>query len=1034
MPQLVNAQTNQVEDIGHDQAAQALQSGQYNLIKGQSTDVVDSSGKLVSLPNEQIPDALSSQEFRLPTSGDITEYQNEQKYGEGIVPTAEAAGAGLLRGATFNASDVALVKSGLTTPEALKQLAQRHEVVTPISEIAGAGAALALAPEAEGLQVASKALAAARETGDALKIAQAMKAVDAAKTAAQTTFTAADAYNPVSAVSKIGANITKAVTPEILTVPENNAIVGKILSTITPIAAKTLGSAAEGAIWGLGQNVSEDILGNADLNAENLMHSIGYGALIGGTFGSILGAGEAGFRGVKGVSKASIEDAALKHSVIEDAAKVSETGPTSMEQMQAQNQMGIEAGLEQDRPNLTRAKEINDVLAEDSKFPLNKLQMQSLTDPAAELEYKVRRDADSEIGKIARDQEMLQKQEVVQELIPKFIQRIAPDADVTSDAVEGGQKVVDSIKRIQKEQGDASKPFFDMLDKLGVKEIENPDEMLPIITKSIPGAEKLIAIKPEGTPGAGQYFMKKWTSRSGVSEGAYKHLKQVVDAMNEEHLSITEVRNMRNLMKNDISWTKPTDATQLTELRKNLMDYIQGEVDKQVPNVAVRDEMKKYALKAENQRIMEKILGGSFTNPQFGKGIETEKVLNNIFRSRENIVAARDIMGNDFNTALADYMSNKIAAATDPIKGLSSAQAGNLFKKQSLVNMQEAFAQHPEILAKLRASIDKAKLTADAKPGNPSMTAPYSEMIKKMKGVGDLLLHPTQIPGKVVNYAAGLLDERSQRAYMDKILAGQAEEDLAKKQRLYTVFSKIERIKNKFANSVDKSADAIFSASKALPGPAAAALTPDKFDAESKKLTDLATNPQAFLDKLDASTKDFHDIAPTITGSLHTASVRATEFLQSKLPNQEPPTPFSTPRKPSSSEIARFNRYYQVVQNPMVVMDQIKKGTLTSESVETIKTVYPQIYNQMTTALMNKITPETLAKMPYSTKLTLSMFMNTDLTHSLKAENIMSAQVSTQMQKMGQPTAPPKQARSLSKIDMSNQLLTPIQRTARRGQ
>jgi hypothetical protein len=53
-------------------------------------------------------------------------------------------------------------------------------------------------------------------------------------------------------------------------------------------APKMLGSAVEGAIYGAGQLISENALGNAEINAENILASTGTGALLGGAAAGIF--------------------------------------------------------------------------------------------------------------------------------------------------------------------------------------------------------------------------------------------------------------------------------------------------------------------------------------------------------------------------------------------------------------------------------------------------------------------------------------------------------------------------------------------------------------------------------------------------------------------------------------------------------------------------------------------------------------------------------------------------------------------------
>src|SRR5580698_3784695 len=122
---LVNASTNQPETVPYDAAQQALTSGTHNLRSGQTTNVLNPDGALVSLPNEQIPDAISAG-YKLPTQAHIEEHNNQQQYGEGTENELKAGAAAAARMGTFGLSDEALVRSGLVNPYTLEQLRERN--------------------------------------------------------------------------------------------------------------------------------------------------------------------------------------------------------------------------------------------------------------------------------------------------------------------------------------------------------------------------------------------------------------------------------------------------------------------------------------------------------------------------------------------------------------------------------------------------------------------------------------------------------------------------------------------------------------------------------------------------------------------------------------------------------------------------------------------------------------------------------------------------------------------------------------------
>lgn len=200
-------------------------------------------------PAGDMPPEISNPENNGLVSGEEAaelgqDYQLEQKYGDDEI---EAALLGAARGLSFGVSDHALKKAGLYSEEALRELKQRNQISSIAGEIAGVAAPTFLTG---GLGAAGAGVKGAARAGAATE-----KLVAKALT---------------SAATKSG---NKKLAKEIVT---------KGLS-------KGAGSAVEASFYGTGQLVSENALGNAEFNAENLAASAGNAALFGGAAGGIFG-------------------------------------------------------------------------------------------------------------------------------------------------------------------------------------------------------------------------------------------------------------------------------------------------------------------------------------------------------------------------------------------------------------------------------------------------------------------------------------------------------------------------------------------------------------------------------------------------------------------------------------------------------------------------------------------------------------------------------------------------------------------------
>jgi hypothetical protein len=180
------------------------------------------------------------------------ELELEQKYGDSSLRTfAESAASA----ASFGLTDQALIATGATTQEALRERRARNDNAALAGEIAGvAGPALL----SGGSSIIAKSTAAGVK--------------GAAKAALATEQLTAKALKKL-----IGETGKGELAKEVL----------------RKSIAKGVGSAVEGSLYGTGKLISEDALGNAKFNAENLVAHAGAGAVLGGLAGGAFGAIEA---------------------------------------------------------------------------------------------------------------------------------------------------------------------------------------------------------------------------------------------------------------------------------------------------------------------------------------------------------------------------------------------------------------------------------------------------------------------------------------------------------------------------------------------------------------------------------------------------------------------------------------------------------------------------------------------------------------------------------------------------------------------
>jgi hypothetical protein len=256
-------------DVPDDQVQEAILSGQFGVPEGTKISVRAPDGSVGSIPIEDAHSAFGSG-FRFYGDADRAADEEKAKY-EGVLPSIEAGAAGLARGGTFGLSDLALTGTGAAKPETLEKLKEHNPGLSTTSEVTGAilpiVAAHVLAPEA-----ALPADAAALAGGGAVAADAGLGALDVARAASE--------LAPTSMVARVGDAAASAVG-------------GGLPGTLAR-------GGVEGAAYGAGQQLSDDVLGDRQLSAENLLAAAGIGAGGGALISGALHIGSAGMKRAAG--------------------------------------------------------------------------------------------------------------------------------------------------------------------------------------------------------------------------------------------------------------------------------------------------------------------------------------------------------------------------------------------------------------------------------------------------------------------------------------------------------------------------------------------------------------------------------------------------------------------------------------------------------------------------------------------------------------------------------------------------------------
>lgn len=134
--------------------------------------------------------------------------------------------------------------------------------------------------------------------------------------------------------------------------------------------------------------------------------------------------------------------------------------------------------------------------------------------------------------------------------------------------------------------------------------------------------------------------------------------------------------------------------------------------------------------------------------------------------------------------------------------------------------------------------------------------------------------------------------------------------------------------------------------------------------------------------------------APNTVAAMAKTAQAGSAYLAAHLPKTaqaNPLTPQLERPKVSDAEMARFLKVAAVVDNPTTVLRDLHNGTLTRDQVDAMKKVYPQMYDEIRTKVMVKLTDQK-SDMPYSAKVQLGLLLDLPSDPSLSAQAVKQFQ------------------------------------------
>lgn len=162
------------------------------------------------------------------------------------------------------------------------------------------------------------------------------------------------------------------------------------------------------------------------------------------------------------------------------------------------------------------------------------------------------------------------------------------------------------------------------------------------------------------------------------------------------------------------------------------------------------------------------------------------------------------------------------------------------------------------------------------------------------------------------------------------------------------------------------------------------------------------------------------------------AKSRISNYLNSLKPQKNMGSALPYDHAPDQkAQEKKYSRAIQIAASPLHILNKVKDGSLTPDELGHFHQLYPEMYNQLSRKMTEKITEQQVKgeRPNYHTRQGLSMFLGSPLDSSFTPASIMAAQnVFAQKKQGSQPTEPSPTKKGTSKLgDIPKQFQTPSQ-------
>lgn len=959
MAKLYSTETGEEINAAPEQINALVLSGKAAFKRGDVVPVLDTAGQPMQIAAEDFGRAVK-EGFSYEPLESQRKRQLEAEYGSSPI---RAGLEGAARGLTLGLSDVALRGLGADR-EGLEARKELNPLSATGGEVLGAVAPLLLsAGTSAPAQVAAKGGAAALREAAALTPA-------ALATRAGTAVTAA-------VERKIGEGAAK-------------SLAGK-LSSALPMAA---GSAVEGAAFTAGQVLSEAALAEDPSKvAEKALADIGMGAALGGGIGAFVGLGARalGFKNIphsvseldgKVYTAAQATESAVNSPLLSEAERkgffegLGKRGKDADLIEEAAKEFGVEAFPEQlsGSQAVKRSSAILDTSVSPAAIARNEMK-------AASVE-KISKEVVDTFGGLSPRSENEVGNQLKKQIVEKF------DA-----AFEPSQRLYQVVSE--------NLPF-----------VEVSPKAIQSITSNIKKVEKF-NISGSLENKVGNFVLKNLPNMKTAKD--VQNLAQAVkDLVNpmvpaERRVGSIFAEKLENLVENSTirAGEKLVQETGDAALKTQVQEVLNAIPSSKKEYAVFREKLNTFA-----KQLGRKSISGKAGFEEFIEELAPNRLLDRMFDKKDPRFL--DFMEKDFPDEFRELISFKKSQMLQ--KAEKSGSLKTLFKEVGNLS--------PEVRAKAFSPIELKRLSLAEKYldtisfarnpvfGNPSGTAFMSSAMQAFES------------------PQGTLKTWVRDAAIEKFIQGAGTDGA--QQKVFSVLSNLEKSAQKITQNIGYSVRGFLQKSAPVATYLGSkAIVEDKqekkedlgkfYEKQSRAVVEAAQDPEALIENSSAAFQEISDVAPKVAEAASEKAAASAMFLYEKMPKN----PFSDKNifsqkkwKPSDLEISKWKKYVDTVENPMKALKDLRKGRMTVEQSETLKAVYPEIYQEVIQNFMDEL-PKLKEELPYQKRLQISLLFQVPTDYTLTPEFITQMQASHQ-QSMQAEAGKPQGGFSPARADKLN--------------